>query len=60
MQQVYLNTPGIVVLVIIYSILAILLDKLIQYGQARLTRWTERASVSFEGLVAVRKVAEGA
>ena len=59
-QQVYLNTPGIVVLVFIYSILAILLDKLIQYAQAQLTRWTERAQVSFEGLVAVRKAAEGA
>lgn len=50
-QQVYLNTPGIIVIVIVYSVLAIMLDKLIQFMQARLTRWTERSEVSFEGIV---------
>jgi ABC-type nitrate/sulfonate/bicarbonate transport system permease component len=58
-QQVYLNIPGIMVVVIIYSTLAILLDKLIQYGQSRLTRWTERASVSFEGIVPVKNQKKG-
>lgn len=58
-QQVYLNTSGIVLIVIIYSILAILLDKLIQLVQNRLTRWTDRASVSFEGIIPVKKIAKG-
>ncbi len=58
-QQVYLNVPGIIVLVIVYSTLAILLDKLIQYAQSRLTRWTERASVSFEGIVPTKKEKNG-
>ncbi len=55
-QQIYLNVPGIVTIVIIYSILAIVLDKLIQLAQSKLTHWTERSSVSFEGIVPVKKV----
>lgn len=50
MQQVYLNTAGIIAIVIVYSFLAITLDKLIQVLQDRLTRWTERSEVSFEGI----------
>ncbi|MGD8449936.1 MAG: ABC transporter permease subunit [Desulfobacterales bacterium] len=49
-QQMYLNTSGIIAIVIIYSILAILLDQLIGRFEKRATKWTERNKVSFEGL----------
>jgi ABC-type nitrate/sulfonate/bicarbonate transport system permease component len=44
LQQTYLRTAGIVILVAIYSLLAILLDTLIAYLEKRLTPWTERRS----------------
>ena len=49
-QQMYLNTPGIMAIVIIYSCLAIILDKIIAAIEKRLTRWTDRSVVSFEGI----------
>lgn len=49
-QQMYLNTPGIIAIVIIYCILAILLDQIIRRIEVRVTRWTDRSKVSFEGL----------
>lgn len=47
-QQMYLNTPGIIAIVIIYSILAIALDQIISRVERRLTRWTDRTRISFE------------
>lgn len=47
-QQMYLNTPGILVIVVIYSCLAVLFDQLIARVEQRVTRWTERTAVSFE------------
>jgi ABC-type nitrate/sulfonate/bicarbonate transport system permease component len=44
LQQTYLRTAGIVILVVIYSILAVLLDTLIAALEKRLTPWTERRS----------------
>ena len=44
-QQTYLNTPGIVAIVIIYSALAITLDQMIAAIEARLTAWTERSKI---------------
>lgn len=44
LQQTYLRTAGIVILVVIYSILAVLLDTLIAMLEKRLTPWTERRS----------------
>jgi ABC-type nitrate/sulfonate/bicarbonate transport system permease component len=41
-QQVYLRTAGIILLVIVYSILAVITDTLIAAVEARVTRWTER------------------
>lgn len=41
-QQIYLRTAGIIVLVIIYSVLATVLDVVIAWLESRLTRWTER------------------
>lgn len=49
-QQMYLNTSGILAIVIIYSILAILLDQIIRKIEQKLTYWTERTKVSFENL----------
>lgn len=49
-QQMYLNTPGILVVVLIYSAMAIIMDQLIRLVESRLTKWTDRAAVSFEGL----------
>jgi ABC-type nitrate/sulfonate/bicarbonate transport system permease component len=46
-QQIYLNTAGILALVIVYSILAIGLDQTIKSAEKRLTHWTERSKVSF-------------
>jgi ABC-type nitrate/sulfonate/bicarbonate transport system permease component len=44
LQQTYLRTAGIVILVAIYSVLAVLLDTLIARLEKRLTPWTERRS----------------
>jgi len=44
-QQIYLNTGGIIVIVIIYSIMAIALDLTIRRIEAYVTRWTERAAM---------------
>ncbi len=49
-QQMYLNTPGIISIVIVYSVLAILLDQLIARIERRVTHWTERSKISFEGI----------
>lgn len=53
-QQIYLNTAGIIVLLIIYSLLAISLDRLIQLIEARLTHWTYRSELSFDGIGAAQ------
>lgn len=45
LQQTFLRTPGIILLVIIYSILALMLDRLIALLELRVTRWTERHQV---------------
>lgn len=42
LQQTYLRTAGIVLLVIIYSILAVLMDTIIAKLEEKITRWTER------------------
>ena len=42
LQQTFLRTAGIVLLVIIYSLLALGFDKIIAFIELRLTRWTER------------------
>ena len=44
LQQTYLRTAGIVLLVIIYSILAVLMDTIIARLEEKITRWTERRS----------------
>jgi ABC-type nitrate/sulfonate/bicarbonate transport system permease component len=44
LQQTYLRTAGIVILVVIYSLLAVLLDTVIARLEKRLTPWTERRS----------------
>lgn len=44
LQQTYLRTAGIIVLVIVYSILAVITDTIIALLEARVTRWTERRS----------------
>lgn len=41
-RQSYLDTAGIMVIVIIYSLLALTLDRIISYGERRFLRWTER------------------
>jgi ABC-type nitrate/sulfonate/bicarbonate transport system permease component len=50
LQQTYLRTAGIILLVIVYSILAFVTDVLIALIEARVTRWTERRTSS--GIVA--------
>ena len=47
-QQMYLNTPGIISIVIIYSILAIILDQIIARVEKKVTKWTDRENISFE------------
>ncbi|MCD6317942.1 ABC transporter permease [Candidatus Aerophobetes bacterium] len=47
-QQIYLNTAGIIAIVIIYSLLAISFDQIIRKIESRVTRWTERSKISFE------------
>lgn len=42
LQQTYLRTAGIFVLVAIYSVLAVVLDFVIARVEQRVTRWTER------------------
>jgi ABC-type nitrate/sulfonate/bicarbonate transport system permease component len=49
-QRTYLNTPGILVIVIIYALLAIIFDYLVRTTGSRITGWTERESVSFDRL----------
>ena len=44
LQQTYLRTAGIILLVIVYSILAVITDALIARVERRITRWTERRS----------------
>jgi ABC-type nitrate/sulfonate/bicarbonate transport system permease component len=44
MQQIYLRTAGIVMLVAIYSVLAVMFDTLIARLEERITPWTERRS----------------
>ncbi len=47
-QQIYLNTAGIIALVFIYSILAIGLDQIIRRIEVKLTHWTERTKISLQ------------
>jgi ABC-type nitrate/sulfonate/bicarbonate transport system permease component len=42
MQQTYLRTAGIIMLVIVYSLLAVIMDTIIAAIERRITRWTER------------------
>ena len=49
-RQIYLDTAGIIVIVLIYSTLALLFDQLIRKVEKRLTRWTERSKISFENM----------
>lgn len=42
LQQTYLRTSGIILLVIVYSILAFITDMVIAFIEAHITRWTER------------------
>lgn len=48
MQQTYLNTAGIIALVMIYGMLAICLDNIIRIIELKLTGWTERSKNYFE------------
>jgi ABC-type nitrate/sulfonate/bicarbonate transport system permease component len=43
-RQSYLDTAGILVVVVIYSLLALALDQLIRRAEAHVTRWSERQS----------------
>ena len=49
-QQMYLNTAGIIVVVVIYSCLAIIFDQIIRRIERYATRWTDREKLSFEGM----------
>ena len=42
LQQTFLRTAGIILLVIVYSVLALLFDKAIAWIESKFTRWTER------------------
>jgi ABC-type nitrate/sulfonate/bicarbonate transport system permease component len=44
LQQTYLRTAGIILLVFIYSALAVIMDLIIAIFERRITRWTERRS----------------
>lgn len=46
-RQMYLDTPAIIAVVLIYSVLAIILDQIIRLIERKLTRWTEREKMSF-------------
>jgi ABC-type nitrate/sulfonate/bicarbonate transport system permease component len=41
-RQQYLDTAGIIVVVLIYSVLALTLDLIIRNAEKPFTRWTER------------------
>ena len=43
-RQQYLDTASLILLAVIYSILALILDQIIIRGERPLTRWTERSS----------------
>lgn len=45
-RQTYLDTAGILVIVILYSLIAFLFDLLIRFLQRKLLRWTERDQLS--------------
>lgn len=45
-RQTFLDTAGILVIVVIYSVIAFLFDTLIRLGQRRLLRWTGRNQLS--------------
>ncbi len=45
LQQTFLRTAGILMLVIVYSVLAVIFDILLRAVEARVTRWTERRVV---------------
>jgi len=45
-RQQYLDTAGIVLICIIYSLLALILDFLLRLAERPLTRWTERSNRS--------------
>ncbi len=45
LQQTFLRTAGILMLVIIYSVLAVIFDTLLSSIEARVTHWTERRAV---------------
>lgn len=45
LQQTFLRTAGILILVIVYSVLAVIFDAVLRALEARLTRWTERHAV---------------
>jgi len=49
-RQMFLDTPGIIAVVLIYSVLAICLDQIIRVIERRLTRWTDRGQLSLEKL----------
>lgn len=55
-QQNYLNTPQVLAIVLIYSVLAIGLDQIIRVIERHATTWTERSSLSFEGLTVEGKM----
>lgn len=55
-QQNYLNTPQVLAIVLIYSVLAIMLDQVIRIIEKKATTWTERSSLSFEGLTTEGKM----
>lgn len=45
-RQQYLDTSGIILICVIYSVLALALDYVIRYLEAPLTRWTDRSASS--------------
>ncbi len=45
-RQTYLDTAGILVIVILYSIIAFLFDLLVRFLQRKVLRWTERDQLS--------------
>lgn len=49
-QQMYLNTSGIIVIILIYSAMAITLDLIIRKIEKLVTHWTDREALSFDGL----------
>lgn len=45
-RQQYLDTSGIILICIIYSVLALALDYIIRHLEAPMTRWTDRAAAT--------------